>query len=77
MKNKYNLFEFMTFCVIVLPCMYLMCFIVPVYQMACEKLLDVVGGLIPPNTEPSKAPEDQSRVKTKTRKGKQNKNQDQ
>ncbi|KAM4554875.1 integrator complex subunit 10 isoform 1-T1 [Odontesthes bonariensis] len=39
------------------------------YRMACEKLLDVVGGLIPPNTEPSKAPEDQSRVKTKTRKG--------
>ncbi|KAG8004052.1 Integrator complex subunit 10 [Nibea albiflora] len=39
------------------------------YRMACEKLLDVVGGLVPPNQEPTKTPEDQGRVKTKTRKG--------
>uniref|UniRef100_A0AAQ6IBG1 Integrator complex subunit 10 n=1 Tax=Anabas testudineus TaxID=64144 RepID=A0AAQ6IBG1_ANATE len=39
------------------------------YRMACEKLLDVVSGLVPPNQEPTKIPEDQSRVKTKTRKG--------
>uniref|UniRef100_A0A3Q0S4Y8 Integrator complex subunit 10 n=1 Tax=Amphilophus citrinellus TaxID=61819 RepID=A0A3Q0S4Y8_AMPCI len=39
------------------------------YRMACEKLLEVVSGLVPPNQEPPKAPEDQVRVKTKTRKG--------
>ncbi|TKS72391.1 Integrator complex subunit 10 [Collichthys lucidus] len=39
------------------------------YRMACEKLLDVVGGLVPPNQEPTKTPEDQGRIKTKTRKG--------
>ncbi|XP_035525434.1 LOW QUALITY PROTEIN: integrator complex subunit 10 [Morone saxatilis] len=39
------------------------------YRMACEKLLDVVTGLVPPNQEPTKTPEDQSRVKTKARKG--------
>uniref|UniRef100_A0A672YNF3 Integrator complex subunit 10 n=1 Tax=Sphaeramia orbicularis TaxID=375764 RepID=A0A672YNF3_9TELE len=39
------------------------------YRMACEKLLDVVGGLVPPNLELIKPPEDQGRVKTKTRKG--------
>eukprot|EP00064_Thunnus_orientalis_P004181 superscaffoldBa00000372_g4192 len=38
-------------------------------QMACEKLLDVVSGLVPPNHEPTKTQEDQGRVKTKTRKG--------
>lgn len=39
------------------------------YRMACDKLLDVVSGLVPPNQEPTKAPEDQGRVKTKSRKG--------
>lgn len=39
------------------------------YRMACEKLLDVVSGLVPPSQEPTKTPEDQFRVKTKTRKG--------
>ncbi|XP_029296800.1 LOW QUALITY PROTEIN: integrator complex subunit 10 [Cottoperca gobio] len=39
------------------------------YRMACEKLLDVVGGLMPPTQEPTKSPEDWGRVKTKTRKG--------
>lgn len=41
-----------------------------VHQMACEKLLDVVSGIVPPNQEPTKTPEDQGRVKNKTRKGK-------
>ncbi|XP_070693559.1 integrator complex subunit 10 [Pempheris klunzingeri] len=39
------------------------------YRMACEKLLDVVSGLVPPIQEPTKTPEDQGRAKTKTRKG--------
>ncbi|KAF1384655.1 hypothetical protein PFLUV_G00122450 [Perca fluviatilis] len=39
------------------------------YRMACEKLLDVVGGLVPPGQEPTKSPEDHGRVKNKTRKG--------
>ncbi|KAL7395007.1 hypothetical protein ABVT39_008548 [Epinephelus coioides] len=39
------------------------------YRMACEKLLDVVGGLVPPTQEPTRTPEDQGRVKTKARKG--------
>ncbi|XP_029367788.1 integrator complex subunit 10 isoform X2 [Echeneis naucrates] len=39
------------------------------YRMACEKLLDVVSGLVPPNQEPTKTTEEQGRVKTKTRKG--------
>ncbi|TNN70514.1 Integrator complex subunit 10 [Liparis tanakae] len=39
------------------------------YRMACEKLLDVVGGLMAPSQEPTKNPEDQGRVKTKMRKG--------
>ncbi|XP_047209786.1 integrator complex subunit 10 isoform X1 [Girardinichthys multiradiatus] len=39
------------------------------YRMACEKLLDVVSGLVPPNQELTKATEDQSRIKSKTRKG--------
>ncbi|KAM8732152.1 integrator complex subunit 10 isoform X1 [Acanthopagrus latus] len=39
------------------------------YRMACEKLLDVVGGLVPPNQVQTKTLEDQGRVKTKTRKG--------
>ncbi|XP_019730446.1 integrator complex subunit 10 isoform X4 [Hippocampus comes] len=38
------------------------------YRMACEKLLDVVSGLVPPNHEPVKASEDQMRVKTKVKK---------
>ncbi|XP_051930160.1 integrator complex subunit 10 isoform X2 [Hippocampus zosterae] len=38
------------------------------YRMACEKLLDVVSGLLPPNHEPPKASEDQMRVKTKVKK---------
>lgn len=37
--------------------------------MACDKLLDVVGGLVPPNQTPTKAPEDQGRNKTKAKKG--------
>ncbi|XP_034037399.1 integrator complex subunit 10 isoform X2 [Thalassophryne amazonica] len=39
------------------------------YRMACEKLLDVVSGLVPPIQEPTKTPDEQGRVKTKTRKG--------
>uniref|UniRef100_A0A8D2ZJQ5 Integrator complex subunit 10 n=1 Tax=Scophthalmus maximus TaxID=52904 RepID=A0A8D2ZJQ5_SCOMX len=39
------------------------------YRMACEKLLDVVSGLVPPNQEPTKTPEDQSKAKGKNRKG--------
>ncbi|KAM4622097.1 integrator complex subunit 10 [Polymixia lowei] len=39
------------------------------YRMASEKLLDVVSGLMPPNHEPVKTPEDQSKVKNKPRKG--------
>ncbi|XP_015235697.1 PREDICTED: integrator complex subunit 10 isoform X1 [Cyprinodon variegatus] len=39
------------------------------YRMACEKLLDVVSGLVPPNSELTKATEDHSRIKSKTRKG--------
>ncbi|XP_037116740.1 integrator complex subunit 10 isoform X1 [Syngnathus acus] len=38
------------------------------YRMACEKLLDVVSGVVPPNHEPTKTPEDQTRVKTKMKK---------
>uniref|UniRef100_A0A3P8VNB2 Integrator complex subunit 10 n=1 Tax=Cynoglossus semilaevis TaxID=244447 RepID=A0A3P8VNB2_CYNSE len=38
------------------------------YRMACEKLLDVVSGLVPPNYEPSKVAEDQGRIKGKIRK---------
>lgn len=37
--------------------------------MACDKLLDVVGGLVPPNQIPTKTLEDQGRIKTKARKG--------
>lgn len=43
--------------------------VVPVHQMACEKLLDVVSGLVPPTQVPAKTPEDQGRVKAKARKG--------
>uniref|UniRef100_A0A8C5DY79 Integrator complex subunit 10 n=1 Tax=Gouania willdenowi TaxID=441366 RepID=A0A8C5DY79_GOUWI len=39
------------------------------YKRACEKLLDVVSGLTPPNQEPAKSPEDQGIAKTKTRRG--------
>ncbi|KAM7000049.1 integrator complex subunit 10 isoform 2-T2 [Tautogolabrus adspersus] len=39
------------------------------HRMACEKLLDVVTGLVPPNKDPTKTQDDQGRVKTKTRKG--------
>ncbi|XP_035983388.1 integrator complex subunit 10 isoform X2 [Fundulus heteroclitus] len=39
------------------------------YRMACEKLLDVVSGLVPPNQELTKVTEDQSRIKSKTRRG--------
>ncbi|KAM6923367.1 integrator complex subunit 10 isoform 2-T2 [Xenentodon cancila] len=39
------------------------------YRMACEKLLDVVSGLVPSNQESPKAPEDQGRLKTKSKKG--------
>uniref|UniRef100_A0A3Q4AI13 Integrator complex subunit 10 n=1 Tax=Mola mola TaxID=94237 RepID=A0A3Q4AI13_MOLML len=40
------------------------------YRMACEKLLDVVSGLVNPNQIPTaKNPEDHGRLKTKTRKG--------
>uniref|UniRef100_H3D9N5 Integrator complex subunit 10 n=1 Tax=Tetraodon nigroviridis TaxID=99883 RepID=H3D9N5_TETNG len=39
------------------------------YRMACDKLLDVVGGLVPPNQIPAKILEDQGRIKTKARKG--------
>lgn len=40
-----------------------------VFKMACDKLLDVVGGLVPPNQIPTKTLEDQGRIKTKARKG--------
>ncbi|XP_034546838.1 integrator complex subunit 10 isoform X3 [Notolabrus celidotus] len=39
------------------------------HRMACEKLLDVVSGIVPPSQEPTKTQDDQSRVKTKSRKG--------
>uniref|UniRef100_UPI0037E8FE6C integrator complex subunit 10 isoform X1 n=1 Tax=Semicossyphus pulcher TaxID=241346 RepID=UPI0037E8FE6C len=39
------------------------------HRMACEKLLDMVSSLVPPNQEATKTPDDQGRVKTKTRKG--------
>lgn len=42
---------------------------VSVFKMACDKLLDVVGGLMPPNQIPTKTLEDQGRIKTKARKG--------
>lgn len=37
--------------------------------MACDKLLDVVGGLVPPNQIPTKTSEDQGKFKAKARKG--------
>lgn len=40
-----------------------------VFKMACDKLLDVVGGLVPPTHISTKTLEDQGRVKTKARKG--------
>ncbi|KAM3866710.1 integrator complex subunit 10-like [Diretmus argenteus] len=39
------------------------------YRMACEKLLDVVGGMVPPTQEAMKTPEDQGKIKGKPRKG--------
>lgn len=39
------------------------------YRLACEKLLDVVSGLVPPSQMATKSPEDQTRVKSKTKKG--------
>uniref|UniRef100_A0A1A7YS59 Integrator complex subunit 10 n=1 Tax=Iconisemion striatum TaxID=60296 RepID=A0A1A7YS59_9TELE len=39
------------------------------YRMACEKLLDVVGGLVPPSQELNRSQEDQGRIKTKSRRG--------
>ncbi|XP_030224286.1 integrator complex subunit 10 isoform X1 [Gadus morhua] len=39
------------------------------YRVACEKLLDVVGGLVPPTHEPVKTPEEQGKAKNKPRKG--------
>lgn len=44
--------------------------ILSVNQLACEKLLDVVNGLVPPSQMPTKSPEDQTRLKSKTKKGK-------
>ncbi|KAK7922771.1 hypothetical protein WMY93_009673 [Mugilogobius chulae] len=38
------------------------------YRLACDKLLDVVSGLIPPNYEPTKSSEDPCRLKTKSKK---------
>ncbi|XP_061786299.1 integrator complex subunit 10 isoform X2 [Nerophis lumbriciformis] len=38
------------------------------YRMASEKLLDVVSGLVAPNHESTKPSEDQTRVKTKSKK---------
>ncbi|XP_054647907.1 integrator complex subunit 10 isoform X1 [Dunckerocampus dactyliophorus] len=38
------------------------------HRMACEKLLDVVSGLVAPNHEPTKTSEDQTRVKIKSKK---------
>ncbi|XP_033830070.1 integrator complex subunit 10 isoform X1 [Periophthalmus magnuspinnatus] len=39
------------------------------YRMACDKLLDVVSGLVPPNYEQTKSSEDSGRLKVKSRKG--------
>ncbi|KAK0132853.1 Integrator complex subunit 10 [Merluccius polli] len=39
------------------------------YRMACEKLLDVVSGLVPPSHEPVRTLEEQGKVKNKSRKG--------
>lgn len=41
-----------------------------VNQLACEKLLEVVSGLVPPGQMPTKNPDDHIRVKSKTKKGK-------
>ncbi|CAL1613266.1 unnamed protein product [Knipowitschia caucasica] len=39
------------------------------YRMACDKLLDVVSGLVPPNYELAKSSDTPSRLKAKSRKG--------
>lgn len=39
------------------------------HRLACEKLLDVVNGLVPQNQDPVKTPEDLGKAKTKPRKG--------
>ncbi|XP_072295723.1 integrator complex subunit 10 isoform X1 [Eucyclogobius newberryi] len=39
------------------------------YRLACDKLLDVVIGLVPPNYEQTKSSEDLCRLKAKSRKG--------
>ncbi|XP_068596316.1 integrator complex subunit 10 [Brachionichthys hirsutus] len=39
------------------------------YRLACEKLLDVVGGLVPPTHQPTKTTEDVAKVSTKMRRG--------
>uniref|UniRef100_A0A1A8JP92 Integrator complex subunit 10 n=2 Tax=Nothobranchius kuhntae TaxID=321403 RepID=A0A1A8JP92_NOTKU len=39
------------------------------YRMACEKLLDVVGGLVPPSQDLNRSHEDQGRTKTRPRRG--------
>ncbi|KAM6953161.1 integrator complex subunit 10 [Aplochiton taeniatus] len=39
------------------------------YRMACEKLLDVVSGLVPQNQDTARTPEEKAKAKTKPRKG--------
>ncbi|XP_030620610.1 integrator complex subunit 10 isoform X2 [Chanos chanos] len=39
------------------------------YRLACEKLLEVVGNLVPPTQEPIKSTEEAGRARTKPRKG--------
>ncbi|XP_017565232.1 integrator complex subunit 10 isoform X2 [Pygocentrus nattereri] len=39
------------------------------HRLACEKLLEVVSGLVPQNQEPTKSSEEQGRVRNKPRKG--------
>uniref|UniRef100_A0A8C7SEE6 Integrator complex subunit 10 n=1 Tax=Oncorhynchus mykiss TaxID=8022 RepID=A0A8C7SEE6_ONCMY len=40
------------------------------YRMACEKLLDVVGGLVPQNQDPVKNTDESGKARNKPRKGK-------
>ncbi|XP_062332602.1 integrator complex subunit 10 [Osmerus eperlanus] len=39
------------------------------HRLACEKLLDVINGLVPQNQDPAKSPEDTGKTKSKPRKG--------
>lgn len=68
--NFNSIIWLLTWSVSMCLCIVFSCVRVYVFQMACEKLLDVVSGLVPPNYEPSKVAEDQGRIKGKIRKSK-------